>query len=426
VDISSEKEEKMKNMKLVSFVLVFIFMSISCKVFTPTSPKSSGNTPVIDFITPADPLNVTVTLDESSTASGLISSNGGSLSLTAADGSVYNLEIPAKALDADTLITMTAVKSITGAPLDSGAPVSAVQLEPSGLFFNEMLTLTITPAKEIPIKNQVAFGYEGNGHDYHLAVIDPQSKDIKIKLMQFSGAGVGSASDKAWAANLQIQANNASTRIAQKIGAYIQEKHREAIMGAEGETDNTEFYDTLKSALDQFEDQVVLKERAAAELDCKYARKAAIDLLSVERLRQILGITPMDTNTLFQKLERLKEIIKECPKAYIVSGDSNGVTYSGEICRLDKPFRLSGTFPNGNEKLSFTPSNATSGTVKESGESGGCKNSGEGSYTVTLHEQGAGELQWTDTITSSCPPYSVTNTLTFSVPLIPAPNLSCP
>jgi hypothetical protein len=112
--------------------------------------------------------------------------------------------------------------------------------------------------------------------------------------------------------------------------------------------------------------------------------------------------------------------------AYRVSGISTGVTYSGEICSLDKPFVLSGTFPNGSETLSFTPNNAAGGTVEESGNSGGCTNSGGGSYTVILNEQGPGELQWTDTITSSCPPYSVTKTLTFKLPLNPAPDLSCP
>ncbi|MGB8981951.1 MAG: hypothetical protein WCC12_08755, partial [Anaerolineales bacterium] len=97
--------------------------------------------------------------------------------------------------------------------------------------------------------------------------------------------------------------------------------------------------------------------------------------------------------------------------AYRVSGESNDVSYSGDICSLEKPFVLHGTFANGSETQSFTPSNATSGTVKESGDSGGCTLTGEGSYTVTLNEQGSGELQWTESIKSFCPPYSVTNTL---------------
>ena len=73
---------------------------------------------------------------------------------------------------------MTAVKSIDGAPLAEG-PMAAVQIEPSGLFFKEIATLTIVPAKELPVKDQIVFGYEGDGKDYHLGVVDPKSKDIK-------------------------------------------------------------------------------------------------------------------------------------------------------------------------------------------------------------------------------------------------------
>jgi hypothetical protein len=113
-------------------------------------------------------------------------------------------------------------------------------------------------------------------------------------------------------------------------------------------------------------------------------------------------------------------------QAYTVSAQSGPVTFSGQICSLDKPFVLNGTFANGSETQSFTPSNATGGAVEESGNSGGCTQSGGGSYTVTFNEQGSGELQWTETVTGSCPPYSSTKTYTFNVPLIPAPDLSCP
>ena len=66
------------------------------------------------------------------------------------------------------------------------------------------------------------FGYEGEGKDYHLMPVDPKSKEIKIRVMNFSGAGVGSASDTAWAANLALQASETSTRIWQKFGEYTQ------------------------------------------------------------------------------------------------------------------------------------------------------------------------------------------------------------
>ena len=412
----------MKNRKLLAFLIIFVMVSLSCNFLFPTTSNNNTNSPIVDFEAPAEPLNVTVQLDDASTSSGKITSKGGVMSLAAGDGTVFTLEVPANALETDTVITLTAVKSITGAPLSSGA-IAAVQLEPSGLFFNEIVTLTIVPAQEIPIESQIIFGYEGSGQDYHLAVVDPSSREIKIMLMEFSGAGVGSGGDKERASNLQNQATEASTRLWQEFGEFSQLERQKTLLETSPQ-DNSEFADQLKSTLDQFEDQVVLKEIAAAELDCTLAEQAIKDLLYLGRIRQLAF--SMETPGFNEKLAKLVKIMEECKKSYIVSGSSTGVTYTGEICSLNKPFVLNGTFPGGYETLSFTPSSATGGVVAESGESGGCTNSGGGSYTVTLNEQGSGELLWTDTIKSSCPPYTVTKTLSFSLPLSPAPDLSCP
>src|SRR5580765_5804812 len=222
------------NSKLVMAVLLLLAVSLSCKLLNRTTSRGKG--PAIDFSMPGKPLNVTVQLDKKQTASKLVPRTGGSVSLTAADGSKFTLDVPAEAFDADTMITMTAVESIAGAPLDGNTP-TAVQLEPSGLFFKEMATLTIAPARDVPLKQQVIFSYEGDGNDYHLALVDPKSKDIKIKLMRFSGAGVGSAADSAWAANLMIQASEAQNRIAQKIGEYLQAERREELLGVDPDSE---------------------------------------------------------------------------------------------------------------------------------------------------------------------------------------------
>ena len=166
----------------------------------------------VDFSSPGDPLNVQVTLAEDEKTSATITPEGGELSLTTKDGSVYTLEVPPKALEYDVPITMTAVSSLQGAPLD-GDEVFVVQLEPSGLLFNEILTLTITPSKEVPIDQQIIFGYEGNGQDYHLAPVDPTSKEIKIKLMGFSGFGMGNGETISPGQKIFL-----SRRITQEIG----------------------------------------------------------------------------------------------------------------------------------------------------------------------------------------------------------------
>ncbi len=190
-------------------IALLLAAAIGCKWFSPAKSTDASVATRIDFMTPGKPLDVKVQLDKKHTASAKVSPGGGTVFLTSADGSKFTLDVPPQALERETEITMTAVKTIDGAPLDKNAP-TAVQLEPSGLVFNEFVTLTIVPAKEIPIKEQIAFGYEGEGKDYHLALVDPKSKDIKIKLIEFSGAGVGSASDSAWAANLQISGRDCS------------------------------------------------------------------------------------------------------------------------------------------------------------------------------------------------------------------------
>jgi len=431
-----EKDTIMKDMKLVSLVLLLVLISISCELFTPGSsndnsnvPNDSVNTSGIDFTAPAEPLNVTVELDETSTIGGTFSPNGSAMTLTAADGTVFTLEVPPGALDTDTEITMTAVKSITGAPLSSGT-VAAVQLEPSGLFFNELVTLTIVPAQEIPIENQIIFGYEGNGLDYHLAVVDPKSRAIKIKLMEFSGAGVGSGGDKEWAANLQNQANNSRVRLQNEVGKLLQTERRAQLFGSE---ENAEIWSILKSYMEKYYDQVIQKEMVAAELDCKYAEKAIQDLIGLERQNQLLGLNvdargesiPI-VNDLWEKIDKLAKIGEKCKKSYLVSGTSSEVSFSGTICSLDQTFVLNATFPGGSGVQTFTPSSATGGEVVESSSGQGCVTSGEGSYTVAVNEDGSGTLEWTVTATLTCPNISNTRTVTFSLPLQPAPAGSCP
>ncbi len=424
----SENVNNMSKINLVIIGLIFLAVSLSCKSLMPGKSTDTSKGPAIDFTTPGKVLDVKVLLDKKQTASGKFTKAGGSVSLTAADGSKFTLDVPADALEADTMITMTAVKSIEGAPLDKNTPTAAVQLEPSGLFFKEMATLTIVPAKEIPIKEQVIFNYEGDGKDYHLALVDPKSKDIKIKLMEFSGAGVGGvggAGDIAWAANLTIQAETARTRISQKLGEYLQGERRSMLLGDESSLFTGEFGETIRSALDQYEDQVIRKEEVAAELDCKRAFKAMQDLLVLTRQLGLLGF-PLPSN-LWERIGKLAKIAKECAKPFRVSGASNGVSFSGEICNMNKPFSLEATFPGGTATTSFAPGGEMSGSTTVSGGGGGCEHSGGGNYTFVLNNaDGSGTLTWTTSDTIVCPWLNQSRTATFTLPLQLAPDLSCP
>ena len=367
----------MKNSKLIVSVFLLLAVSLSCKLLDRTRSRNTGKGPAIDFVTRGTPLNVTVQLDKRQTASKMIPRAGGTVTLNASDGSKFTLDVPADALEADTLITMTAVKSIDGAPLANNTPTAA-QFEPSGLFFKEMATLTIVPAKEIPTKQQIIFSYQGDGRDYHLAVIDPISKEIKIKLMQFGGAGVGSGSDSDSAATLQLQADSANTRIQQKLGELLQPERLKMIQGGEGSLNANALGERVKSLLDQFEEQVVLKEIAAAELDCTLARKALQDLLYLGSLYRLLSAPLPDDFA--EKVRRLREIAEKCKastsgSSYQIVGGLDDWKTNTAVCDIMKPFKLTGG------GFTMELSGGLSGTYSYTGPFNA---KGTGTYTISL------------------------------------------
>ena len=114
-------------------------------------------------------------------------------------------------------------------------------------------------------------------------------------------------------------------------------------------------------------------------------------------------------------------------QSYRVSGASNGVNFSGEICSLAKPFSIDATFPGGGAaKTTFNPSSDTNGSTTVSGGGAGCSQSGGGSYSVTLKPDGSGTITWTTTDQLACPGFNNSRTVTFTLPLQPAPDLKCP
>lgn len=416
----------MKNAKLLLVILTLIIgLSLSCKFLKDKVSRTAAEAPKIDFITPAKSIDVKVELDKKQTSTESIGKSGGSVSLTAADGSKFTLEIPANALESEIPITMTAVRSIDGAPLESNTP-TAVQLEPSGLVFNELATLTIVPAREIPLKNQIVFGYEGDGKDYHLAPVDPKSKEIKIKLFEFSGAGVASGSEATWAKHLLIEADGARNRLVHKLNIESRVERIKELGYDDGEKMTGE--ELFKPFIDGFIEQVVMKEIAAADLDCKNALKAVQDLIFIERFQQMLGFvdsahpTPLYT----REQPRLLEKARKCTKSYRVSGASNNVSFTGEICNINKPFSIDATFPGGTAKTTFFPDGEGEGQTTVYDGGGSCKHSGGGDYTVILTNDGSGTLTWTTTDTIACPGVNQSRTATFTLPLQPASDLKCP
>jgi hypothetical protein len=236
------------------------------------------------FAEQVDPINVTVNLEAEQSSEDLIGAQGGSLSATAADGTVYTLEVPAQALVMDTMLRMIPVSNVEGMPFGSGQAYT-VQFEPEGLQFYVPVILTIAPLEGMPIGEQLFFNYQGNGEGLGLAAPVVESSEIKLVIDHFSGYGV----TKGLLADIEPLRKRLGGAAERRLESLVAEKlaaeRQRQILGAEGESD-LDFADYFK----QYEEQVVKPRLAAAGDSCAAARLAIQTVLGMERQRQLLGL----------------------------------------------------------------------------------------------------------------------------------------
>lgn len=161
-----------------------------------TDSSTDTSTPVTlpDGVEPpdfeaADPVDIVPTVDADSGAWASIGPEGGVVEATAADGTVYTLTIPGNALVAPESIILKPVTSVDGLP--EGTSASGVLLEPEGLVFLEMATLTVSgPAVDGDDRFTAATG--PGGSNFHLAAADEGSGVVSFAVPHFSIWLVGS------------------------------------------------------------------------------------------------------------------------------------------------------------------------------------------------------------------------------------------
>jgi hypothetical protein len=244
---------------------------------------SSGSTSL--FTAPANPLNLNLTLDATTTSvSTLVTSVGPStLKTTATDGTIYQLDIPDGALSADTQITMIPVASVAKLPL-SGGLGGAVKFEPEGLSFIKSATLTITPAVAIPAVNQIVFGFTGIGEDTIVAA-PGAGIPIQISVSHFSGAGVGNGTSSDKANILNSIATRVEARLESEVGSVLTDKRNGL--------STTDAMTRLVDLLTEYENSVVknrITAAGASGASCANAQIALTTLRGYERQRGLLGL----------------------------------------------------------------------------------------------------------------------------------------
>ncbi|MFC1577630.1 hypothetical protein ACFL36_01335 [Thermodesulfobacteriota bacterium] len=133
---------------------------------------------------------VNVTLDEANRVSTEITRDGGTITTTDSDGTIYSLEIPADAfLEQDEVtITMTPIRSVLGLPA-GGSFVVGVRLQPNSLQFFKPAVLKIQPPFTPVPDNTFGIVYRGLNGDYYtypLFSIEEPNSTVTFHITHFS------------------------------------------------------------------------------------------------------------------------------------------------------------------------------------------------------------------------------------------------
>jgi hypothetical protein len=273
------------------FLLVALTVQAAC---SGSGPGASTTTPLLVNGIPAlvqpHPRAVTVAIDSSRATSAVISTSGGKLHASAADGTTFELSLPAGSLTGEETVTMTPLSSVTGAPLSVGH-IEGVKLEPDGLILAKPAVLTIVPKPVMAAtQQQVGFGYHGQGSDFHFQMLDP-SAGISLHILHFSGCGVGGASP----IDMQNQSLTPPTQSydqeAQAIELQVQtalsQARTEALLGQQVDVSGVD--NAISSVQEQYYDRVLAPLLIMAESDPAFANDALILSIQYIRTDELLG-----------------------------------------------------------------------------------------------------------------------------------------
>jgi len=416
---------------------------------TQLAPTSPPATPTVEagpmdalFSAPADPVNVITQLEAEQSQSAIISPDGGQLTAVDAAGNNFTLDIPAGALLVKTQIIMTPISSLSNLPLTNGL-VAAVQFEPDGLFLYKDAILTITPAQNVPLENQVLFGYLGNGADLHLAVPGPDDNQIQVRIPHFSGYGLGSGTVADRTALSLKNAVDMDARLQQQTANLLSRARQARLQG-----DLPVDLSLLSEYLQSYYNLVVKPRLQAAGSSCENGQLAIQTALGYERMLQLLNITDssslQDIAALIETVhttcraeaikqcqaspdpqilikfdlgyERQKQLlggssgdsvenivadaIKTCGfKGYkidlLISNNEMGNHTTAIICSLEKPFQITETTNIWTYTATFTPSSPTGGTAETSFTfGGGVFEKRSGPYAVAYYNNQPYQIKW--------------------------------
>lgn len=262
-----------------------------------TTPPATTPAPAKYSVAVADPpLSVGVEVDSArATTTPIAAARGGSVTTTGADGTVYTLTVPAQALSADLTITMTPVARFTRLPFNGSDTAAAwgVQLAPAASSFLKPLTLRISPpaGTELPVGQQLPFSWSEGGQGVALAMLDPASASMDLKLMHFSGWAIARHRLGLSASLSSLRDRLGGTAAARLESAFSERMAalRQQVLLGQADSGLLSAQE-LADFVAQYDAQVVRPVVAAAGQSCANSRLAVNTLLAAGRAMQLLGL----------------------------------------------------------------------------------------------------------------------------------------
>ncbi|WP_442682481.1 hypothetical protein ACSBPQ_12630 [Stenotrophomonas sp. JC08] len=249
---------------------------------TPGGDTSAGGAAPVELGNYENAIKVSPTLDEGRAATQVIGFDGGTISATAADGTVFTLTVPPDSVRQRTSITLTPVSKLEGLPFGNGTDVT-VDLQPSGLVFDVPATLRIEPATPIPAGEQILYGYSDN----RLLLAEPvlKAQGIAIVVPHFSGYGVAKGLMGDVEEARKRIGGSAEERIASQMRAVMQEWSQQVGPNELGQ----DITQRLEPYFEQLDREVIQPRLAAAGQSCAAGRSAILTVLGYARQRELLG-----------------------------------------------------------------------------------------------------------------------------------------
>lgn len=378
----------------------------------------------------ADDLAVagTITVDE-----------GGELQATSADGVAITLRVPPYALASDVDVTLVPLSAVEGVGDPSG--VTAVLLEPDGLWLQESATLSFAvAAPDDPAL--LAFASDPGGESVGATLVDPSSDALVVELRHFRLVGVGTPSDEQRAAFYANTASDPELTLEHATGAVLAEGRRARLSDAEAPalelSDALAAYDA--ALLDRLyagaaESCTTRSEFMGAALDAAWLSGLVADPLTsqlasrmldvygtsaaactaealslcrtgsepgyllelslrearlVALLASVEAISPPAATPLVSLVEDAR---RECAiRGYEASIESDELSLAGQVDDPRFPFVLTGTLAGDDVRFVYTPdaTDANAGTYSYGDGEGP---SGSGTYTLSEQSDGAFVLE---------------------------------